>query len=100
MVGLNAENDKKFLEGCGFDSDELDRVYVNATIVVDKEVVKELGQGDSGARWVYELFDKGGTESIKKYKPGYYKSDFKVNVDGGEKEEGLIKLEVFVNHEF
>jgi len=104
-----AEVDANLLEVCGFDSGELERFYVDARIFVEDGEVVQLEQGDSGSKWVYELFLKdekeetGRTENIAKYKPGYWAGDgleAVVEKEGGEKQIGKIDLEVFVNHEF
>tara|TARA_Y100000310_G_C20685795_1_gene818885 strand:+ start:3074 stop:3586 length:513 start_codon:yes stop_codon:yes gene_type:complete len=98
--------ENSFLRGCEFDSEELNRFYIIARILVEDNEIKKLEQGDSGAVWVYELFlkDVAASENIAKYKPGYWGSKelevIVVEQADGEKQLGKINLEVFVNHEF
>ncbi len=91
-----------------------DRFYVGTEVrwlgVNNQESMMKLHQGDSGALWVAELFDKAvgaknsilgePTDGIEKYNPGYFEFEYPVFIlNDKNKIEGNIKMEVLVNHE-
>ena len=90
------------LSYCGFDDDEVERFYVRVNVSDDNGDVKEFSQGDSGAMWVKEIFDKGrAAVGIGKYEPGYSKRVYDVIVlNDGIEEYGKVEVEVLVKDEF
>lgn len=84
-----------------------DRFYVGVDVIdsSDKEIVK-FYEGDSGALWIRELFVFtentviGDNPNIKKYNPGYFRSEYPVFVlKDGARQEGKIVMEVLVNRD-
>ena len=91
---ISDEDKKSLLSYCGFDSVGRFYVGVNITNSGDVEFAK-MYSGDSGSLWVRELFE--GTlpaDRIRKYRPGYFNTEYLVAV-GGDKM--MMKLEVLVN---
>ena len=102
-LDLISEEDKKsILEYCGYSLGQLDRFYVRVGVIVDENEVSVFEHGDSGRTWVLDVLDEiDKSENLRKYRPGFSDNDFMVNViDGGELNEGKIKVEVFVGDEF
>ena len=73
--------------------------------------VVEFSQGDSGALWIREIYDKGKVAvGIEKYEPGYSKRVYDVVIlsskdDSGEPDDsvrvyGKVEVEVLVQDEF
>ena len=90
----------EILSYCGFDDDEVERFYVRVNVSDDNGDVKEFSQGDSGAMWVKEIFDKGrAVVGIGKYEPGYSKRVYDVIIDGADG-YGKVEVEVLVKDEF
>lgn len=102
LRGFSDEDKVSVLSYCGFEDGEVERFYVSVEVWDSDGKVAELSQGDSGAMWVKEIFDKGkAAVGIKKYEPGYYSWEYPVWVlSGGEKVEGNVKMEVLVSDEF
>jgi hypothetical protein len=103
LRGFSEREKANVLSYCGFNNDEVERFYVNIEAWDSSGVkVAELSQGDSGAMWVKEIFDKGKVAvGIKKYEPGYFSWEYPVFVlSGGERVEGEVRMEVLVNDEF
>ena len=100
LGGFSEEDSVGVLSYCGFDGNEVERFYVRVVVNdSDNKVVGSLSQGDSGALWVKELFDKGRVAvGLGKYEPGYSKRVYDVVVsDGGVSDYGKIEVEVLVN---
>ncbi|MFH0808275.1 MAG: hypothetical protein V1888_01530 [archaeon] len=101
----------ELLGGC--DVVKSDRFYVGVDVFRDGESIKKFSEGDSGALWIRDLFGKvsgmtgnavfsdvsNAADSIAKYEPGYYEVNYSVVVlDGGNKFDGIMKMEVLVNY--
>jgi len=103
VLDLDEISGKSVLDYCGFDEDEIERFYVGV-FVYDEEGkgIGDLSQGDSGAKWVLDIYKKQQVASgIKKYEPGYFPWEYPVFVlSGGERINGTVKTEVLVNDEF
>jgi len=100
VVDLSIINGE-ILSYCGFDDGEVGRFYVRVNVSNEGGDVKELSQGDSGAMWVKDIFNKGRVAvGIEKYEPGYSDRVYDVVVlrDGVES-YGKIEVEVLVNEE-
>ncbi len=92
----------RLLAFCGYDDYETNRFFVRVTFTNDSgKQVHILSQGDSGALWVKELFEKQEKkiESVKKYVPGYFKEDY-LFFDSINNKELNMKVEILVNAEF
>lgn len=101
---------KNILSYCGFGKS--DRFYVGVDVNFSSGDVVKLEEGDSGAIWVRDLFDKAekvgvglgevsrNVDQIIKYDPGYFIFSHNVFViDGGVLSAGEIKVEVLVKNE-
>ena len=107
------ENYNNMFSYCKISNDERLYVGINVFDSSDKQIIK-MSQGDSGALWVKDLFEKvaikgnailEGSEKnvdmIKKFNPGYFEFEYKVFIlEDNKRIEGKIKIEVLVNHEF
>ena len=99
LDGFSGDERLRVLSYCGFSDDEVERFYVGIEVFDGDEKIGGLSQGDSGAMWVKEIFDKGKVAAgIKKYEPGYFEWGYPVFVlSGGERVEGIVKMEVLIN---
>jgi hypothetical protein len=88
---------------CGFSGHNLERFFVRVIIRgPNGEEIREYVQGDESVLWVKKIYDSGvGTDSIKKYEPGYFNSSYDVSViDKTSKFPGKLHVEVMVENEF
>jgi len=104
VLDLNGFPDRdraNILTHCGFSDEETERFYVEIEVLNSntERKVGELSHGDSGMKWVKEIFDAGkAAAGIKKYKPGYYEGEYSVSVVDGENDfRGEVKTEVMIN---
>ena len=87
------------LSYCGFGGKGIDRFYVNVDVIDEGGEVVSLSQGDSGAKWILEIYRglDSVTEDLRKYEPGYSKRSYDVIVlDGEESGYGKVEVEVLV----
>lgn len=101
LSSLSEEDRKNILIYCGFDANEIERFYVEVEINDSSGDILKLRQGDSGALWVLGIFkNEILDEGIKKYEPGYYESNYSVNIMLDEiKLPGSINTKVLVKDE-
>ncbi len=89
---------------CGFENFDGERFFVNA-VINQSNPPKNLDnfyQGDSGASWIKEIFKNkpSAVNNLKKYEPGSFRETYPVFINSSNNLfEGIIDLEVFVNHE-
>ena len=103
VLDLNEFFEESILTYCGFEEEEIERFYIGIYVSdFDGNLIRELSQGDSGAKWVLDIFKKKQVASgIKKYEPRYFSWEYPVFVlNGDERVEGVVKMEVLVNDEF
>lgn len=93
--------DGEILSYCGFSDDEVGRFYVRVNVSDEKGDVVEFSQGDSGAMWVKEIFDRGkAAVGIEKYEPGYSDRVYDVIIlNDSVRSYGKIEVEVLVSDE-
>jgi len=90
---------------CDFSGGNLERFFVRFLITdKDGKVIRKHTSGDEGSLWVKKLYDMEiGTDSIKKYKPGYFpNNDIKYAVyvtDVESSYEADLFVEVIVQDE-
>ena len=91
------ENQKSgIMSECGYDAEEIKRFYVRINLDGEKRDYL-FSQGDSGAKWVLEIFkDSDRVEKIKQYKPGYYSFQFPLNYNN---EKYDVNMEVLSSDE-
>jgi len=78
-----------------------ERFFVNVSFFDENNLVGRVIHGDSSRRWVKEIFDRGGTENIRKYEPGYFVSNYNVSlIKQQEKFDRKMVIEVVVSHGF
>jgi hypothetical protein len=81
---------------CGYEDAEIKRFYVRINLDGEKNDYI-FSQGDSGAKWVLEIFKYSGrVEKIKQYKPGYYTFQFPLKYNNDEYD---VKVEVLSSNE-
>jgi hypothetical protein len=92
-----------FFDECGIRASDKERFFIKAGLK-SGGVEKELKQGDSGLTWIKTAFDEVEAmrvdDQMKKYYPGFYRSNFKAMLRDGEIKEFDIKLEVLIKDEF
>jgi hypothetical protein len=105
LNNIEVENYDGIVSYCGLSLP--DRFYVGVDVMdsSNREIVK-FYEGDSGALWVRELFVftenavVGDNPNIKKYNPGYFKSEYSVFVlKDNVRQDGKISMEVLVNRD-
>ncbi|MFA5061249.1 MAG: hypothetical protein WC494_02960 [Candidatus Pacearchaeota archaeon] len=91
--------ERKVLSFCGYEEKEIERFFVKVNFLDNSgNIIKSVYQGDDGAMWVKDLYEKQkeNVKSIEKYAPGYYLSEYPLyNKNNGE--EIIMKVEVLVN---
>ena len=98
LIAPSSEN--KILDYCGIKN--TGRFYVLVNISDNGKEFKILQQGDSGAMWVREVFERdyfdktSAMGSIKQYQAGFYQDDFPVLIDG---KQYNLNVRVLVNVE-
>lgn len=98
-INLKEIEKEKVLSFCGYDEVETERFFVKVDFFdSSNDPIESFYQGDSGEMWVKELYEKQrkGTESIKRYAPGYYIADYPF-FDKENKKELIMRVEVLVN---
>ena len=103
VLDLDDISNEGVLIYCGFEEEEIERFYIGISVSdFDGKLIRDLSQGDAGAMWVREIFEKKQVASgLKKYEPGYFPWEYSVFVlDNGKRVEGVVKMEVLVNDEF
>ena len=91
---FSKEEKKNILDYCGISGSDRFYVGVDAKDDSGNSIVK-LSQGDKGALWVKEFFDKANNKGLERYNPGYYFFSYSVFVKGVEK-RAIVEMEVLV----
>ncbi len=102
VVDLNLyKENKKIFSICGLGGGEMDRFFINISIRDSGGVeVLRLQEGDSGATWIKDLFDRAEEKSLRGIKTSEMGSfSGRYNILFSDKKEGEIITEVFVREE-
>lgn len=99
LDNIQKDSEKKILDYC--EVKNIERFYVNVSVLVSGKVIKNLEAGDSGQTWVKAIFDNNQAgPSLVQYEPGYYKAQYNSVVSfNGQKMDGVILIESYVNAE-
>ena len=96
-------DDFDFFDECNIRVSDRERFFIKAKLK-SGGVEKELKQGDSGLMWIKTAFDKVRAmrvdDQVKKYYPGFYRSNFKAMLRDEKIKEFDIELEVLIKDEF
>jgi hypothetical protein len=95
-----SSQEANILDYCGIKNTE--RFYVRVNIFENSKQVILLQQGDSGAKWVRQIFENRKlTQNIEKYEPGYFNWTYTVNLlKEGKSIKSEMYVEALVSHEF
>jgi hypothetical protein len=100
-IDIHSIEKNKLLSFCGYDNSETERFFVSVNFTDNSgNLVNTIYQGDSGALWVKELFeDTKKTETIKKYKPGYFTETYPF-FDSVNNKKLNMTIKVLISNEF
>ena len=102
--GFSEENKLGLLVYCHTGGIDSERFFVRAKVTQGNKEIIRLEQGDSGALWVKDIFNKAEFETegfIERYSPGYYTKSYPVRITNKEVSigSGEINFEVLVKNE-